>query len=499
MRNNKNNVGKNTVFIILLLIIIVIIFLLCFQYIFLDKVNRDHAYQTGEVLADQVGKILKANDRKQYVLIETLKENYIAKAKAVAYFLDSNPETETDIEKLLHIAELMSIDEIHLFTEEGEIFSGTVPKYYGYSFDSGEQMAFFKPMLSDKTLSMCQDVTPNTAESKSMMYAICWNGDGSRMIQVGIEPVRLLEELHANEISEVVNDLPVNPGMNIIVADVQTGEIEGSTIPGWTGLNLSECGIDAGLPDKGQTSNFTSVLKNSRVYCTAGRTEKYLIFIVQSVKEINSGIPKMMLIVFLYLMLSSCILIFTIGKLTDRILREKRNAYTDAMTGLKNRRAYEEQILYLEDSPKTEFKDLTVMMIDINELKRINDQYGHDGGDKAIKAFAGIIDEILSQYGSIYRIGGDEFAAFLHTDYSMLGQLIGDVESELSKWSEENRINLSMSCGTASSVEFPEKTVEELIKVSDERMYNAKALFYQKSGHDRRLYNKKQIDLYTEN
>ena len=143
MRNNKNNVGRISVFIILLLIIIVIIFLLCFQYIFLDKVNRDHAYQTGEVLADQVGKILKANDRKQFVLIETLKENYIAKAKAVAYFLDSNPETETDIEKLLHIAELMSIDEIHLFTEEGEIFSGTVPKYYGYSFDSGEQMAFF--------------------------------------------------------------------------------------------------------------------------------------------------------------------------------------------------------------------------------------------------------------------------------------------------------------------------------------------------------------------
>ena len=184
-------------------------------------------------------------------------------------------------------------------------------------------------------------------------------------------------------------------------------------------------------------------------------------------------------------------------KVTD--CKNRCVCYADAMTGLKNRRAYEEQILYLEDRPKTEFKDLTVMMIDINELKRINDQYGHDGGDKAIKAFAGIIDEILSQYGSIYRIGGDEFAAFLHTDYSMLGQLIGDVESELSKWSEENRINLSMSCGTASSVEFPEKTVEELIKVSDERMYNAKALFYQKSGHDRRLYNKKQIDLYTEN
>ena len=70
---------------------------------------------------------------------------------------------------LSRIAELMRIDEIHVFDESGTIFSGTVPRYYGYSFDSGEQMAYFKPMLDDKTLSMCQDVTPNTAESKSMM------------------------------------------------------------------------------------------------------------------------------------------------------------------------------------------------------------------------------------------------------------------------------------------------------------------------------------------
>ena len=73
---------------------------------------------------------------------------------------------------------LMTIDEIHLFTADGEIYSGTVPRYYGFTFDSGEQMAYFKPMLADKTLSMYQDVTPNTAKSKPMMYAICWNDSG---------------------------------------------------------------------------------------------------------------------------------------------------------------------------------------------------------------------------------------------------------------------------------------------------------------------------------
>lgn len=54
----------------------------------------------------------------------------------------------------------------------------SVPKYYGYNFDSGEQIEYFKPMLTDKTLTMCQDVTPNTSEGKEMMYAITWNEAG---------------------------------------------------------------------------------------------------------------------------------------------------------------------------------------------------------------------------------------------------------------------------------------------------------------------------------
>lgn len=56
-------------------------------------------------------------------------------------------------------------------------------------------MEYFKLMLEDKTLTMCQDVTPNTSEGKKIMYAITWDETGTRMIQVGIEPVRLLNEV----------------------------------------------------------------------------------------------------------------------------------------------------------------------------------------------------------------------------------------------------------------------------------------------------------------
>ena len=69
-------------------------------------------------------------------------------------------------------------------------------------------MGYFKPMLTDKSLSMCQDVTPNTAEAKMMMYAICWNETGTRMLQVGIEPKRLMEELRTNSVREMMQEMP---------------------------------------------------------------------------------------------------------------------------------------------------------------------------------------------------------------------------------------------------------------------------------------------------
>lgn len=105
-------------------------------------------------------------------MINSLKDDYIVRAKAVAYIIDAKPEAEKDVDELRKIANLMSVDEVHLFDKDGTIYSGSVPKYYGYNFDSGEQIEYFKPMLTDKTLTMCQDVTPNTSEGKEMMYAI---------------------------------------------------------------------------------------------------------------------------------------------------------------------------------------------------------------------------------------------------------------------------------------------------------------------------------------
>lgn len=193
----------------------------------LKYVNDANAYRLSKVLLDRVVTVLDKNDQSEEELIESLKDDYIVRAKAVSYIVDAKPQVENDVEELQKIAKLMSVDEIHLFDETGCITSGSVPKYFGYSFDSGTQMSYFKPMLTDKSLTMCQDVTPNTSEGKAMMYAITWNEAGTMMVQVGLKPQRLLDELKQNEISTVVSDMPVYKGMELYVADADTELVKG--------------------------------------------------------------------------------------------------------------------------------------------------------------------------------------------------------------------------------------------------------------------------------
>ncbi len=107
------------------------------------------------------------------------------------------------VEELKKIASMIEVDEIHIFDTTGCIISGTHPSYYGYTFDSGDQMSFFKPMLEDQSLRLVQDITPNTAEMKMMQYSALWSHDGKFIVQVGMEPVNVLKVTEKNELSYI--------------------------------------------------------------------------------------------------------------------------------------------------------------------------------------------------------------------------------------------------------------------------------------------------------
>jgi len=82
----------------------------------------------------------------------------------------------------------------------------------------------------------------------------------------------------------------------------------------------------------------------------------------------------------------------------------------DIQTGLKNRKNFD---ISLENIERIQRK-MTIFVFDLNNLKMINDTYGHETGDKRIAQIAHIIDEVFSPYGTSFRIGGDEFSTLTY-------------------------------------------------------------------------------------
>lgn len=314
----KKQVEKRKWMKVICLIIFILISALFLEDRLLDYVNNRNIRNTSEVLLDQVAGIIERNTDDEKEMIQSLKEDYMVRAKAVAYILDANEKTEHDVPELQKIAKLMSVDEVHLFDKSGKVYSGTVPKYYGYNFSSGKQIAYFKPMLKNKKLTMCQDVTPNTSEGKKMMYAITWNDAGTHMIQVGVEPVRLLEKLKRNEIKSVVSNMPVYEGIDIYVADRKSGKIYGATDSRKIGNKLKQLKI----------SKSRSVLRN---------IDGYTVGVVYDMTHLNGSNAVAMLSVMLYLLIATIILLIMIARVL-RINREKEEQYAvlATMAGLNH-------------------------------------------------------------------------------------------------------------------------------------------------------------------
>lgn len=151
-------------------------------------------------------------------------------------------------------------------------------------------------------------------------------------------------------------------------------------------------------------------------------------------------------------------------------------ARTDGLTGLKNKTCYLEYIEKLVDNRQKDFEAYAVVVMDLNYLKVVNDNYGHEMGDKLIKAAGEYISGIFS-HSDVFRIGGDEYVAILQgEDYEKRLDLCREFEQRMDcEIPDAEGIKLSISYGMASYDEDG-TGYEELFRLADDRMYEKKKL-----------------------
>ena len=161
---------------------------------------------------------------------------------------------------------------------------------------------------------------------------------------------------------------------------------------------------------------------------------------------------------------------------------------TDMLTGLGNRHACQE--LIDKYGKKKLPDDLTVIYLDVNELKQTNDTLGHHVGDELIRGAAECIRTVFSGVGECYRTGGDEFVVIGEFGDALRRELYNQFERVMDEWQGSQGHKLRVSYGGASARELPDGDIMQLSKLADSRLYESKALYYSTRGIDRRDHQK---------
>lgn len=214
----------------------------------------------------------------------------------------------------------------------------------------------------------------------------------------------------------------------------------------------------------------------------------YTVFVVCAVigHILSSGSAISVLFTISSLLFLTVVLVINMRKvantlqLSNEVAEIGKVAFTDALTGVGNTAAFHKKIKHLE-VVKVNYKAIAIIQFDINNLKVINDNLGHEQGDKLITDGSGIIYKVFGKVGEVYRTGGDEFVGIICGDRAMAlcDEAILSFERAIDEYNsdESHKFILQIAYGAeyySSDNDSRYMTLKEIQKKADAHMYEKK-------------------------
>lgn len=194
------------------------------------------------------------------------------------------------------------------------------------------------------------------------------------------------------------------------------------------------------------------------------------------------------LVIFLagifFLAVTFCVITIRERNLSGELLEKQKTTLSDELTGLKNRRALQEDCKQIEQSDSLGRK--TIIMMDLNGLKTTNDTFGHQAGDELIIGTAQCLTQAMQDYGQVYRTGGDEFVVIMECSKNELGQILAAFDRLTSAWKGKGGSSISIARGVVICADYPHLNFAAMIDMADRRMYEDKKHYYISTGKKRR-------------
>lgn len=169
----------------------------------------------------------------------------------------------------------------------------------------------------------------------------------------------------------------------------------------------------------------------------------------------------------------------TMNDLQEANQQLAKQSVTDSLTGIKNRRYFDETLERELRRAEREHKPLSLILLDIDHFKRLNDNYGHQAGDQCLKLFANQLKRLLPRASDLVaRYGGEEFAVILPDTDAESAALLAEklrqaVEAENIRYNNQT-ISLTTSLGVTTYETGTNPTATRLLSAADHALYQAK-------------------------
>lgn len=268
---------------------LIIVFLIMIIGFFNLLRARQEANESAKTTFYHIEQILNENQKDLKEQEKTYRQTCIDHAQAVAYIIQENQDVLNDVETLRKIAKYIEVDEIHIFNKQGVIITGTHPEYYGYSFDSGKQMNFFKPLLENKELQLTQKITKNTAAHKKMQYSALWSENKEFIVQVGMNHENAKKATKKNQLSYLFKLFRVNSEAKYYAIDCKTNTIVGSTHK-----HIGNQAQNIGLKKeqlKESTSGFFTTIEGKPSYCVSKKINNNYVYRILPINVLFKNVP----------------------------------------------------------------------------------------------------------------------------------------------------------------------------------------------------------------
>lgn len=305
----KKIISRYMTIVTLIFISIILIIILAIQIRNEQNLATERATRTFQ----QMQVLLRENQRELTTTQIEYDRTCLRNAEAIAYMIEDDPTILEGVVELTKIKKFIEVDEIHILDENGYIYAGTHPEYYGYSLESGEQMSFFLPMLKNRALKLVQEMMPNSMEGKVMQYSALWSVNREFIVLVGMEPVSVMEATEKNEISYIFSLFRVNPEADYYAIDVETGEIVGATNVEQVGKHYSDIGFKLKDIQK-QEEGFHRKINGVSSFCVFTRIgDNYIGRTIASV-ELYHRIPSSLLLYTICFVFIAGILVWAVTR-----------------------------------------------------------------------------------------------------------------------------------------------------------------------------------------